>query len=84
MTDTDGDGIPDVADFNTLNTGDADGDGIDNSADVDFLGGTDTDGDGIDDSVDPDANGDGLADALNGANAEATPIGNHSSKYRYE
>jgi hypothetical protein len=62
MTDTDGDGIPDVADFDILSTGDADADGIDNSVDVDFVGGTDTDGDGIVDTADPDANGDGWAD----------------------
>ncbi|MEQ9298624.1 MAG: T9SS type A sorting domain-containing protein [Cyclobacteriaceae bacterium] len=77
-TDTNGDGVFDAIE-------DADNDGIPDSVDADTQGctdttpadgicdtdqgGTDTDGDGIDDTSDPDADGDGLADAL-----ESSPL----------
>lgn len=73
MTDSDGDLIPDVVDWDMVGGLDTDGDGIVDSADVDTTGGLDTDGDGIDDLSDPDANGDGMAD-LFGDSTQSPPL----------
>lgn len=77
-TDTDNDGIPDVADGADAVFGDAidsDNDGIPNSTDIDDdndgildtvegSGAVDTDGDGVTDSLDLDSDNDGINDLL--------------------
>jgi len=73
--DTDMDGIPDMADFDSDNDGvsdraeggatgrDSDGDGIDDAFDVDYIGGADSNGDGVADSAAArDSDGDGVPD----------------------
>lgn len=70
-TDSDGDGIVDVADHSAGEfgglaspTGDSDGDGISNEDEG--LGLVDTDGDGLSDMVEGDSDGDGIPDLIEG------------------
>jgi len=64
FVDSDGDGIPDLYDFNQSGGVDTDGDQIDDIADTSFTTGLDADLDGVLDSFDVDDNGDGIVDAL--------------------
>jgi len=86
-SDCDGDGIPDFADGETI---DSDGDGIYNKCDLDSDNDgildseewtEDTDGDGIKDFIDLDSDNDGIPDAIE-ANNGVAPTGYSSSTGR--
>ena len=86
-SDCDGDGIPDFADGNNI---DSDGDGIYNKCDLDSDNDgildseewtEDTDGDGIKDFIDLDSDNDGIPDAIE-ANNGVAPTGYSSSTGR--
>ena len=64
FVDSDGDGIPDLYDFNQSGGVDTDDDQIDDIADTSFTAGVDADLDGVLDSFDVDDNGDGIVDVL--------------------